>query len=58
MKTIRELTLEEFALPLKLDVQGGFSVTKAALPHLEKTKGNIVYLSSMSGKEIVDKISR
>jgi len=56
MKLFRDLTREEFSFPLRLDVQGSFSVTKEALPHLEKTRGNLVYLSSMSGNKFLSKL--
>ncbi|RDW59672.1 3-ketoacyl-ACP reductase like protein [Coleophoma cylindrospora] len=35
-----------------IDMMGTFSLVDAALPSLEKTKGNIVTISSVSGKEI------
>jgi len=48
MKTLREMTLDEFNLTLKLDVSGSFLLAKYSLPHLEKTKGNMVFITSMA----------
>jgi len=50
LKTVRELTLEEFNLPLKVDLAGSFLLSKYSLPHLEKTKGNLVFISSFGSK--------
>jgi len=51
LKTLRELTLEEFNFPLKVDVSGSFLMAKFSLPHLEKTKGNMVFITSMASKK-------
>jgi len=50
VKPLKELTLEEFNLPLKVDVAGSFLLAKYSLPHLEKTKGNMVFITSMCSK--------
>jgi len=44
---IRELSLEQFNAPFKVDLQAGFLLSKYALPHLEKTKGNLAFLTSV-----------
>ncbi len=47
--TVREMTLEDFQFNLDINLVPNFVLTKHALPHLEKTRGNIVYISSVSG---------
>ena len=47
--TVRETSLETWNWTLNLNLTACFLLTKYALPHLEKTKGNIVYTSSVAG---------
>ncbi|MEO1205471.1 MAG: SDR family oxidoreductase [Pseudomonadota bacterium] len=46
---IDEISLEDWNRQIGINVNGPFLVTKAALPHLEKAKGAIVNVSSVSG---------
>ena len=41
-----EMSLEDFMLPINVNLVGTFLVCREALPHLVKTKGNIVNTSS------------
>ncbi len=41
--------MEDFRFNLDLNLTSNFVLTKHALPHLEKTRGNIVYISSVAG---------
>jgi len=50
LKTLRDMTLEEFNLTWTVDVAGSFLMAKFSLPHLEKTKGNMVFITSIAGK--------
>ncbi len=45
-----DLSVEDFQSVLNLNVISQVVVAKAALPHLEVTKGNIVFMSSIAGK--------
>ena len=47
--TIEELTLEDWNKQLSINTTGPFLMIKNAIPHLEKTKGSIVNVSSVSG---------
>ena len=47
---IDEFSVEDFRSLLDLNVIGMFAACKFALPHLRKTKGNIINLSSLVGK--------
>ncbi len=47
--TVRNLSVEDFKFNLDLNLTTNFVLTKQALPHLEKTRGNIVYISSVAG---------
>ncbi len=51
MKSIREMDPAIFEPTFQMNVKSPFLMTKAALPHLEKTKGAIVYLSSLTGTD-------
>ena len=42
--------MEDFDFDLGINLRSNFIITKAALPHLERTKGNILYISSVAGK--------
>ena len=46
---IRDLATEDFDFSINLNLRSCFVITKYALPHLEKTKGNIVFISSALG---------
>lgn len=48
-ETIENLSLEDWNKQLSINVSGPFLVTKYALPHLKKTKGSIINVSSVSG---------
>jgi NAD(P)-dependent dehydrogenase (short-subunit alcohol dehydrogenase family) len=48
-KPIDEFSVEEFRELLDLNLVSMFVACKAALPHLRKTKGNIINLSSLVG---------
>jgi meso-butanediol dehydrogenase/(S,S)-butanediol dehydrogenase/diacetyl reductase len=48
-KTIEELSVEEWQRVLDVDLNSIFYGAKAALPHLRKSKGNIVNTASISG---------
>ncbi len=41
--------IEDFDRTLRCNVRGAFLITKLALPHLRKTRGNIVYTGSEAG---------
>ncbi|WP_026377441.1 SDR family NAD(P)-dependent oxidoreductase [Aestuariibacter salexigens] len=47
--SLDNITLDEFQNGLAVNVNGPFMAIKAALPHLEKTRGAIVNVSSVSG---------
>lgn len=46
---ITELSAEEWQSSINVNLNGTFYVCKAAMPHLIKTKGNIINVSSLSG---------
>lgn len=46
---LHELSQEEWDTQMAINVTGTFLMIQAVLPHLEKTKGSIVNLSSVSG---------
>jgi NAD(P)-dependent dehydrogenase (short-subunit alcohol dehydrogenase family) len=48
-KTIDEFSLEDFQKILDLNVMSVFAASKFALPHLRKTKGNIINIASLVG---------
>ena len=48
-KPIDDFTIEEFQSLLDLNLVSIFAACKCALPHLRKTKGNIINLSSLVG---------
>ena len=48
-KPIDDFTIEEFQSLLDLNLVSIFAACKFALPHLRKTKGNIINLSSLVG---------
>lgn len=48
--SVRDTKVEDFESIIKLNLTAPFALTKYALPHLEKTKGNIVYNSSVMGQ--------
>src|SRR5215207_4252141 len=49
-KTIDDFTIEEFQELLDLNLVSIFAACKFALPHLRRTKGNIINLSSLVGQ--------
>jgi NAD(P)-dependent dehydrogenase (short-subunit alcohol dehydrogenase family) len=48
-KTIEETTFEEWNMQLSVNLGGIFLCSKYFLPHLRKSKGNIINLSSVNG---------
>lgn len=48
--SVREMTRDGFRGIMDLNLTAAFLMTKFALPHLEKTKGNILYISSSAGQ--------
>ena len=48
-KSIREMDPALFEPTFALNVKSPFLMTQAALPHLEKTKGAIVFMGSLTG---------
>ncbi|TRY75523.1 hypothetical protein TCAL_15566 [Tigriopus californicus] len=54
---VRDKCVSDFRHTLDLNVIAPFLITKAALPHLEKTKGNILYVSSIAGTQTVHNYS-
>lgn len=47
--SVETTTLDDWDKMLNLNLRAVFSVTQKCLPHLEKTKGNIVNVSSVAG---------
>ena len=47
--TAEEVTTEEWLRVMNTDAGGTFYACRAALPHLKKTRGNIINVSSVSG---------
>ena len=47
---MRDTKMDDFIVTFNLNFFCPVVMTKEALPHLEKTKGNIVYVSSILGK--------
>ncbi|BBE18607.1 3-oxoacyl-[acyl-carrier protein] reductase [Aquipluma nitroreducens] len=47
-KTVEDMTFEEWNLQMTINVGGVFLCSKQFLPHLRKTKGNIVNMSSVN----------
>eukprot|EP00095_Tigriopus_kingsejongensis_P009761 maker-scaffold422_size175911-snap-gene-0.35 protein:Tk09761 transcript:maker-scaffold422_size175911-snap-gene-0.35-mRNA-1 annotation:"short-chain dehydrogenase" len=47
--SVRSKSVTDFRNTLELNLIAPFLLTQAALPHLEKTKGNILYISSIAG---------
>ena len=45
-------TLESWQAAFQTDMLGTYTMVQAALPHLEKSKGNIVTIASVSGRDI------
>lgn len=48
-KTVEDITFEEWNRQMSVNVGGIFLCSKHFLPHLRKTKGNIVNMSSVNG---------
>ena len=48
-KSVREMEPDLYEETFRLNVKSPFLMTKAALPHLEKTKGAIVFMGSLTG---------
>lgn len=45
-------TPEAWTSAYQTDLMGTVSLINAALPHLEKSKGNIITISSVSGRDV------
>ena len=56
LANVRDFTAEDFRWTMDLNLTANFVLTKHALPHLEKTKGNIVYISSVAGSYMIQLI--
>ena len=50
MVMMRETAMEDYMKTFNLNFFCPVVMTKEALPHLEKTKGNIVHVSSITGE--------
>jgi meso-butanediol dehydrogenase/(S,S)-butanediol dehydrogenase/diacetyl reductase len=48
-ESVRNMDPDLFETTFRMNVKSPFLMTKTALPHLEKTKGSIVYISSLTG---------
>ncbi len=51
--SIETLSLEDYDRQMNINVRSIFVLTQAAVPHLKKTKGNIVNVSSVTGPRSV-----
>ena len=51
MVQMREMPMDDYLKTFNLNFFCPVVMTKEALPHLEKTKGNIVHVSSITGEE-------
>ena len=47
---VEETTSEEYRLMMETNVDGVFFATQAAVPHLRKTSGNLVFVGSFAGQ--------
>lgn len=47
--SIETLSLEDYDKQMNVNTRSLFVITQAAVPHLKKTKGNIVNVSSVTG---------
>ncbi|QCJ46683.1 SDR family oxidoreductase [Haloprofundus sp. MHR1] len=45
-----DISTEEYRTMMDTNVDGAFFTTRAALPHLRETEGNLVYVGSFAGK--------
>ena len=50
MVSLRDMNMDDYMHTFNLNFFCPVVMTKEALPHLERTKGNIVYVSSILGK--------
>ncbi|WP_124727295.1 SDR family oxidoreductase [Staphylospora marina] len=48
---VEELSEEDFDLMMNVNLKGAFLASKYAIPHLKRTKGHIVNISSVAGTE-------
>ena len=51
--SVRGKTTEDFRRTMELNLFAPFIMTREAIPHLEKTRGNILYVSSVAGAPIL-----
>ena len=49
MLPVRDGSMEYFNKVMELNLKAPIHLTKMSLPHLEKTKGNIIMVSSAAG---------
>jgi len=49
MGGIEDLSIDDFDKQMSVNVRSVFALTKLAIPHLLKVKGNIVNVSSVAG---------
>jgi hypothetical protein len=47
---VEDLTTEEYRLMMETNVDGVFFATRAAIPHLRETNGNLVFVGSFAGQ--------
>ena len=52
MVKVRDMPMDDYLHTFNINYFCPVVMTKEALPHLEKTKGNIVYVSSTLGKAL------
>ena len=45
-----DIKLEDYDKCMNINTRSAFILTQASIPHLLKTKGNIVHVSSVTGK--------
>ncbi|WP_224268855.1 SDR family oxidoreductase [Haloprofundus salinisoli] len=45
-----DISTEEYRTMMETNVDGAFFTTRAALPHLRETEGNLIYVGSFAGK--------
>ena len=50
-----DLPISEYDRCMNINARSAFILTKECLPHLLKTKGNIVHVSSVTGNENIHK---
>lgn len=54
--TLEELSIADYDKQMNINTRSVFITLKAAIPHLKKTKGNIVNVSSVTGLRSVSQL--